>query len=169
MHTIIECTSNIAVSMLGSDDNKYRYELTRTWDEEKPKGVMIGINPSKATQLKGDNTATNAMNFFIDNNFGEMKIVNLYPYMCTKPSELRNRESSYDNINNEYIFKACEQAELILIAWGYAKDDYTNRKYEVLNLIKPFKHKIKCFEDNRGNKPQHLRILSESWKLVNFF
>lgn len=168
MHNIIEKQSNIVVHMIGSDDNKYRYVLTKTWDPKKRKGVMIGINPSKATEFKGDNTVTNAMNFFIDSGFGELSIINLFPYMCTDTKELKMRDKIYDSKNDEYIKEICKRADMILVAWGYAKDDYSEQKKHVIELIKSISNNVKCFQDAQGNKPQHLRIFSHSWKLVDF-
>lgn len=66
MPNVIIRESLIKVEALFSENENYRYKLIKVWDENKPKAVMIGINPSKATHLKCDNTATNAMNYFID-------------------------------------------------------------------------------------------------------
>lgn len=33
-----------------SDDRRYRYVLSRTWDEAKPTVLFIGLNPSTADE-----------------------------------------------------------------------------------------------------------------------
>lgn len=169
MYNIKEVTSNIEVSSLVSDDGKYRFMLTRKWNDNKKTATVIGINPSKATHLKGDNTATNAMNYLIDNDFGEMVIVNLYPYRCVNPKELKNRDKLYDKINLEYVKKACQSTDMILLACGHAKDEYITAKKSILELLEPYKGIVKCFKDEDGNKPKHLRIFSENWVLENYF
>ena len=162
MHKVVEETSVIQVKSLCSDDGNYRYTLSKIWDENRPRAVAIGINPSKATHLKGDNTATNVMNYLIDKGFGAMTILNLFPYRCTNPSELNKRDPSYDKNNTRYISDHCMQADMILIMWGYEKTKYCEQKEKVERLLLPYREKVHCFCDLKGNKPQHLRILSDN-------
>lgn len=169
MHETIQELATFKVKALSSKDGCYRYALTKSWDSSLLKAVVIGINPSKATHLKGDNTATNAMNFLIDNGYGEMTILNLFPYRCTNPDELNKRNQSYDVDNLEYIKTYCEQADMILIIWGYDKAKYLEQKKKVEQLLLPYREKIKCFCDPGGKKPQHLRIISDKWEFVSYF
>ena len=37
-----------------SEDRKYRYILSRTWDETKPAVLFIGLNPSTADEKTDD-------------------------------------------------------------------------------------------------------------------
>lgn len=37
-----------------SDDRKYRYVLWRSWDNEKPRVMFIGLNPSTANESTDD-------------------------------------------------------------------------------------------------------------------
>ena len=164
---VVEKKSVINVKGIFSKDNKYRYMLTKVWDDKKPSAVLLGINPSKATELKGDNTATNAMNYFIDQGYGSMIIINLFAYMCTYTKDLKNRDKKYDKLNDKYIIKACNRSELILVAWGYEKK-YVNKKNKTKILVKGYGKKVICFEDENGKKPQHLRIIRDVWRLVDF-
>ncbi|MDD3272350.1 MAG: DUF1643 domain-containing protein, partial [Syntrophomonadaceae bacterium] len=63
-----------------SDDEKYRYSLTKIWDEDKPKATFIGINPSDATELIMDKTVMNLTNHLVNGGFGKVEIVNLFAY-----------------------------------------------------------------------------------------
>ena len=168
MSNVIERESLISVKAVFSENEKYRYMLSKVWDENKPKAVMIGINPSKATHLKGDNTATNAMNYFIDNGYGTMIIVNLFAFMSTKIEGLSKREKLYEDLNNDYIKKACEEADMVLVAWGYAKE-HSDRKQEVVKILNQYRHKVKCFKTKANKKPCHLRVICEDWEIVGFF
>ena len=168
MSNVIERESLISVKAVFSENEKYRYMLSKVWDENKPKAVMIGINPSKATHLKGDNTATNAMNYFIDNGYGTMIIVNLFAFMSTKIEGLSKREKLYEDLNNDYIKKACEEADMVLVAWGYGKE-HSDRKQEVVKILNQYRHKVKCFKTKANKKPCHLRVICEDWELVGYF
>lgn len=170
MPNVIKRKSLITVEAVFSENDKYRYMLTKVWDKNKPKAVMIGINPSKATHLKGDNTATNAMNYFIDNGYGTMIIVNLFAFMSTKTEGLSKREKLFEDLNNDYIKKACEKADMVLVAWGYAKKHIDkDRKQEVDKILDQYRHKVKCFKTTENKKPCHLRVICEDWELVGYF
>lgn len=41
-----------------SDDQIYRYKLSRTWDSTKPTILFIGLNPSIANETIDDPTIT---------------------------------------------------------------------------------------------------------------
>lgn len=168
MPNVIKRESLITVEAVFSENEKYRYMLIKAWDENKPKAVMIGINPSKATHLKGDNTATNAMNCFIDSGYGTMIIVNLFAFMSTKTEGLSKREKLYEDLNNDYIQKACEEADTVLVAWGYEKE-HIRRKQEVDKILNQSRHKVKCFKTKENKKPCHLRVICEDWELVEYF
>lgn len=43
MHNINEETAIITVKSLCSDDGKYRYKLTRTWDNRKKLQQLLGL------------------------------------------------------------------------------------------------------------------------------
>jgi hypothetical protein len=165
---VIERESLITVKAVFSENEKYRYMLTKVWDKDKPKALMIGINPSKATHLKSDNTATNAMNYFIDSGYGTMIIVNLYSFMSTKTEGLSKRDEIYEAINNEYIKKACKEADMVLVAWGYAQE-YIDRKRQVDEILNQYRHKVKCFRTKENKKTCHLRVICEDWELVEYF
>ncbi|MFD2133769.1 DUF1643 domain-containing protein [Pseudogracilibacillus auburnensis] len=101
-----------------SDNNLYRYQLTRTWASEKLKVTVIMLNPSTANILKTDRTVMNVDNFLIDKNkFGSMTIVNLFAYMTTNPALLSQRDEAYESLNNKYLINAFDESDIIIIAW----------------------------------------------------
>ncbi len=46
-----------------SEDRRYRYRLTREWDQEKPKVLFIGLNPSTADEIEDDATIRRCIGF----------------------------------------------------------------------------------------------------------
>lgn len=46
-----------------SVDRKYRYVLTRTWDETLPNIMFVGLNPSTADETTDDPTIRRCINF----------------------------------------------------------------------------------------------------------
>lgn len=165
---IIPTHAHMDIISIATENQEHRFTLKREWEPAHKKAVVIGINPSKATHLKGDNTTTNAMNYLIDENYGSMTMVNLYSYRTSTPIKLETNSRDYKTNNYEYIKQECKKADLIIVAWGYDKEKYKNAKEDVRKILYAFKAKVKCFEKD-GIKPQHLRTFSEEFKLVNFF
>ncbi|WP_372011384.1 DUF1643 domain-containing protein [Paenibacillus chitinolyticus] len=151
-----------------AENNKYRYRLTRIWDNDKEIVGVIMLNPSKANSLKTDNTIMNLTNYLIDNKYGGFDIVNLYAYMASVPAELKNKDRSYEIHNDSYITKVAAERNTFIIAWGSNKDEYVRRKRAVENLLKPFAYKLKCLEDTQAKKPRHPLYIKSDWKLVPY-
>lgn len=151
-----------------SEDDKYRYCLTKIWEENKKRATVMMLNPSKANELKCDKSVMNISNYLIDNNYGIMDIVNLFSYMTIYPNELGQREQKYEKFNNQYITMAAERSDIIIIAWGSDSKKYITRKREVENMFIPYKYKLKCFEDEEGRKPRHPRDLGVKWTLEKY-
>lgn len=159
---------NIESVAVMSNNNEYRYRLTRTWDSNKEIVAVVMLNPSKANSLKTDDTIMNLTNYLIDNNYGGVDIVNMYAYMATNPSELQHRDQGYEAYNDSYITEAAAKRDVLIVAWGSDIKKYVKRKREVETLFVPYAHKIKCLEDLQGRSPRHPLLLSTGWKLVSY-
>ena len=59
-----------------SEDRKYRYVLSRIWDESKPLVVIIGLNPSTADEKDDDNTIKKCINFSKNWGYGGLYMLN---------------------------------------------------------------------------------------------
>ncbi|MBE9913691.1 DUF1643 domain-containing protein [Paenibacillus donghaensis] len=153
-----------------SDNGRYRYRLTRTWDVDKNKGALLMLNPSKATELITDRTVMNVTNYLINKGYGGLEIINLFAYMTTDPSELTNRDHFYESFNDNYILEVVGSNEIdfVIIGWGSDPKDRVLRKRHVENLLIPYEHKLKCFQDEKMRKPRHPRDYSDSWTLVDY-
>ena len=57
-----------------STDRKYRYVLTRIWDETKPTVVFIGLNPSIADEETDDQTIQKCIGYSKRWRYGELII-----------------------------------------------------------------------------------------------
>lgn len=167
--SVLELESTIYNKAIFSQDKKYRYKLTTTWDENKKKATIIMLNPSKASELKSDKTVMNVTNFLIDTNeYGSLSIVNLFAYISTDPTQLFHRNKELEEVNDKYILQAVEKSDLIIIAWGSYIKDHVKRKRKVEEMLKSYKYKIKCFKDDKGKKPRHPRDLTDKWTLDNY-
>lgn len=168
INMVKEIEKSIKSSAILSDDEQYRYKLTREWDANKPKCTVVMLNPSKADMLITDRTVMNVTNYLIENNFGSLTVVNLFAYRTTDPKFLNKREEVQESINNQYLMESFYDSDTIIVAWVRDKDKYVMRKREVERLLLEFKSKIKCFEDSSGKKLRHPRDLNFGWRLVDY-
>ena len=105
---------------------KYRYKLTRTWDEKKGKVLFIMLNPSTANHIENDLTTIRCINFAEKWGYGGIMIGNIYPFRAKRPKDLRkwlNKgsdyafwKSGYDNRN--HVQDMMNQCDLTVCAWG---------------------------------------------------
>ena len=61
-----------------SPDRKYRYALWRIWDKSNPLIMFIGLNPSKANELKDDPTIRRVRRFAFDWGYGGVYMINYF-------------------------------------------------------------------------------------------
>ena len=104
---------------------KYRYELTRTWDEDKGKVLFIMLNPSTANHIENDLTTIRCINFAEKWGYGGIMIGNIYPFRAKRPKDLKrwvkdckHSKRFQDWINYRHITSMAEQADMIVCAWG---------------------------------------------------
>ena len=150
---------------------KYRYKLTRTWDEDKGKVLFIMLNPSTANHIENDLTTIRCINFAEKWGYGGIMIGNIYPFRAKRPKNLRKWlnegsdyafwKSGYDNEN--HVGDMAQQADIIVCAWGCNyKGGIPNWMEELGDL-----HYLELCDD--GITPKHpLGNLSKDLKPKNY-
>ncbi|GAA0115727.1 DUF1643 domain-containing protein [Clostridium senegalense] len=174
---LVEKTIDTKMHYIKSESgNEYRYSLYKDWRNNKSncndkKLVCIMLNPSKAKCVEGDNTITNIINYFSKENFERLVVYNLFALMCTEPKELKNRESSYEELNIKFIkeeLKMLNNEDIIFIGWGRIekKSRYVkNQANSILDLLYPYESKLRCFRDKNGIMPRHPVVIGKEWTL----
>ena len=105
---------------------KYRYKLTRTWDEDKGKVLFIMLNPSTANHIENDLTTIRCINFAEKWGYGGIMIGNIYPFRAKRPKDLKKWKSddrywslkSEVRDNKNHVGDMAQQADMIVCAWG---------------------------------------------------
>jgi hypothetical protein len=133
-----------------SNCRTYRYSLSRIWDKSKPYVLFIGLNPSTADENKDDPTIRRCINYAKDWGYGGLKMVNLFAYRATLPSDLKKHNNPIGVDNDKYITKLSKNSGETIVAWS-DDGDYLNRDKEVLKLIK----KPMCLNINKSGQPSH--------------
>ena len=101
-----------------SDDYVYRYQLTRIWDETKPKVLFIMLNPSTADALEDDPTIRRVVNFAESWGYGGVYVANLYAFRSTDPKGLKTTSDPIGPENREHIQALVGSVDRVIYAWG---------------------------------------------------
>jgi hypothetical protein len=144
-----------------SDDEKYRYQLWRIWDYEKPLALWIMLNPSTADGNFDDPTIRRCIKFTHDWGFGGLYVGNLFAYRATNPKELKNIIDPIGEDNIEHLYLMKNKCSKIICAWGNSflkKINYTFLKQE----------KLFCLGINKSGEPKHPLYLKSDIKLIDF-
>ena len=133
-----------------STDKKYRYLLTRVWDEELPIVTFIGLNPSVADDVEDDPTTGRCLDFAQKWGFGGFNIVNLFAYISTEKSVLKRVDDPIGTHNDSYILSASKSSDMVIAAWG--NDGKLLKRSKEVRAIIPLLH---CLKINVTREPQH--------------
>jgi hypothetical protein len=101
-----------------SQDNKYRYQLSRIWDEEKPKILFIMLNPSTADANVDDPTIRRVVNFAKSWGYGGVFVGNLYAFRSTDPKGLTYTDNPIGQDNIQHIKSLIGLTERVIYGWG---------------------------------------------------
>ena len=87
-HAAAGLTSDAVYSACG----RYRYALTRTWDEAAPRLLYIMLNPSRATEARNDPTIARCERRARALGFGAFRATNIFAWRETSPHALRRAD-----------------------------------------------------------------------------
>lgn len=140
-----------------SDCGKYRYNLTREWDDSLPRLLFVMLNPSTADDEVDDPTIRRCISRAKGNSFGSVEVVNLFAYRATNPDELKRTEDPVGPENDKHIIEAVNRAHTIIIAWG-TKGGLNHRDHYVSKLLSQFGAPVSVWSevplDDQGRVPQ---------------
>ena len=138
---------------------RWRWWLTRVWDESLPMAALIGMNPSTANASEDDNTVHKEIHFCRDWGFGGLLKLNAYAYKATKPSDLWiARARGVDVVGEENT--AGRMLSLLrefnvgrtVACWGRLS---TDRGWVLRDALEYFGVQLDCFKKNSDGSPAH--------------
>lgn len=165
---VIKCES------VFSDDRSHRFLWKRTWDKEKPSVAVVALNPAHADNILIDTTTALIVNNVARlEHYGGVQIVNLFSQLTPK---LNFRWNSPDELNDpqndNYIMKAADECQLVILAWGKGADANANiekRAVDVINMLQKHKEKLCVISDgSRSGLHPLTPALRNGWQLEPF-
>jgi hypothetical protein len=130
-----------------SDDNIYRYQLSRIWDEEKPKILFIMLNPSTADEFVEDPTIRRVITYAKDWGYGGVYVGNLYAFRSTDPKGLKCIADPIGPENINHIQTLISLVDKVIYAWG---NEQTEPDWLKKIVATPY-----CIEISKKGIPKH--------------
>jgi len=150
-----------------SEDGKYRYQLSRIWNNVLPKALFIMLNPSTADHEKDDPTIRRCINFVKSWGGGGLYVGNLFAYRTSKPTILlqqANQKEDIVGILNDFNLRLmAHKCTRIVFAWGNNGSLYDRDK----QIIKMFPDAC-CLDLSKNGHPKHPLYLKNNLRIIKF-
>jgi len=140
---------------------RYRYQLTRTWDDRLPTVAFVGLNPSTADGFIDDPTVRRCVGFARDWGFGGLLLVNLFALRSTDPRNLYTAREPIGPENDRWLRMTAKSAELVVAAWGVHGELHGRGRG-----VESYFPKLACMGKTREGHPRHPLYLSRDTPLV---
>lgn len=147
-----------------SNDGRYRYMLSRSWDPLLPCVLFVMLNPSTADGLVDDATIRKCIGFAKLWGYGGIWVVNLYALRATDQRELwlLGRDARIGPRNDAWIQTMAQIAgDHVVLAWGAHNTDL-DREHAVMQWVR----EVKCLGWNADGSPRHPLMLAYDTQLV---
>ncbi len=137
-----------------SDCERYRYSLTREWDETGRKVLFIMLNPSTASELRNDPTVERCERRARALGFGAFGVVNIFAWRATDPKVLKAASEPVGALNDRIVTDACKWADQIIAAWG-AHGAHLDRGMEMQALLETTNRQLFHLGLTKHGHPRH--------------
>ncbi|MBR2575428.1 MAG: DUF1643 domain-containing protein [Loktanella sp.] len=137
-----------------SDCERYRYALTRIWDDSAPRLAFVMLNPSKATELHNDPTVERCERRARALGFGAFRVTNIFAWRDTDPRALRRAADPVGPANDDSLLAAAAWADQIIAAWG-THGAHLGRGAQVADLLRQTGRPLLTLGLTRDGHPRH--------------
>jgi hypothetical protein len=117
-----------------SECERYRYALTRVWDDTGDRVHFIMLNPSTATEVQNDPTVERCERRARTLGFGAFQVTNIFAWRDTDPRKMRAASDPVGPANDASIREGCAWADCNVAAWG-THGAHLDRGARVLALL----------------------------------
>ncbi len=153
-------------------DEKYvRYLLENKGDNQL---MVIGLNPSTASDLEPDNTMRRIMGYAQNNGFDGFIMINLYPQRSTNPKNLDSQlNEQRHNENLKIIRQIAKKVNSPTILLGFGSN-IMRRSYlkacliDIVNELRDLNPQWKCIKLTKAGHPGHPLYLPKDKAFEDF-
>jgi hypothetical protein len=118
-----------------SDCERYRYSLTRIWDQSAKRVLFVMLNPSTATEVQNDPTVERCERRARTLGYGGFRVVNIFAWRDTDPAKMRRVADPVGPDNDATLIEGAAWADHVIAAWG-VHGAHLNRGPTVAELLR---------------------------------
>lgn len=137
-----------------SECGRYRYLLRRTWDQTKPRALVIMLNPSTADAEIDDATIRSLLRLLRGLCYGSFEVVNLFGLRATDPEALFGATDPRGPRNEMIIESAVGRCDVVICAWG-AHPMAREASIDCRNFVRSRRPAMYCFGTTKDGAPKH--------------
>ena len=136
-----------------SECGKYRYLLRRTWDHDKPRVLIVMLNPSTADAEIDDATIRSCIRLSKGLGYGSFEVVNLFGLRATDPAELQKAPDPVGPNNDTTIETAIGRCDLAICAWG--AHPMASKRIDAVRRLLWQRPALFCLGQTKSGAPKH--------------
>lgn len=154
-------------AVFGGPNLIYRYELSRSWNDQLPAMLFVGMNPSTADLSYDDPTIYKVRRYAEDWGFGTLLVGNVFAYRATDQKRLLEAADPVGPENNVHLLAMAARASLILMAYGTPRPALRSRGPKVASLLAgEHARKLHVLELSKFGVPKHPLYLKGNLKPI---
>ena len=144
-----------------SEDRIYRYALWRVWNPSLKIMMQIGLNPSRANELRSDPTITRGFVRAYKLGYGGFLMANLYAFVSTDPKALTRNVNTVGELTDYYIREMVKLSSIQLCGWG----SFPEAKYRAPTVLAMLPNAY-CLGVNSDGQPKHPLYVGYSVQMI---
>lgn len=138
--------------------NRYRYELTETWNEALPRVMFLMMNPSVAGIEHADPTLIKTGKFARAWGCGGQLVGNVHAYRVTDSKQLVQAQNPVGPDNDAALLRMARQSAFVVLAFGLPPKPLRPRATQVVDMLKgtvPLKY-LRLTQNGTPSHPLYL-------------
>lgn len=137
-----------------SDCERYRYSLTRIWDDTGRRVNFVMLNPSTATEVQNDPTVERCERRARALGYGSFAVTNIFAWRDTDPRAMRAAADPVGPANDESIAERAIWANDVIAAWG-THGAHLGRGARVATLLRGVDRPLFHLGLSKAGHPKH--------------
>ncbi|MBY5933209.1 DUF1643 domain-containing protein [Tateyamaria omphalii] len=137
-----------------SDCERYRYSLTRVWDDSGRRVNFVMLNPSTATEIQNDPTVERCERRARTLGYGSFAVTNIFAWRDTDPRAMRAAQDPIGPDNDAAIHERAQWANDVIAAWG-THGEHMERGPAVATLLQGVERPLFHLGLSKAGHPKH--------------
>ncbi|MEO0401703.1 MAG: DUF1643 domain-containing protein [Pseudomonadota bacterium] len=137
-----------------SDCERYRYSLTRIWDDTGTRVNFVMLNPSTATEVQNDPTVERCERRARTLGYGSFAVTNIFAWRDTDPKAMRAAPDPVGPQNDAAIRERATWATDVIAAWG-THGAHLGRGTQVADLLRATQKPLFHLGLSKAGHPKH--------------